>query len=257
MEDIFEQRAMKLTWNKVCNIISEEIEDILGLHIQCKINRVEDSFWSVTFIGYRLPLSKLCQIIHITQPTPEDWEDAMPDDGGVDVNGIGMALCEKLVARQLQLTWEHHLITEDNLWLVGVAKGTTSEIQQGLSSGDKMPVQFTDEQLVEVYRCIHETLDSGYPITAERKALLKDVCAQIQRRVPDLANRVMRSNEKELAAQRRPVFDGERPERIEIYWQDLTPAKQHEILQVFGENGNWDVFPIATIDVPTESETEL
>ena len=44
----------------------------------------------------------------------------MPDDGGVDVNGIGMALCEKLVARQLQLTWEHHLITEHSLWLVGV-----------------------------------------------------------------------------------------------------------------------------------------
>ena len=62
MEDIFEQRAMKLSWNKVCNIISEEIEDILGLHVQCKINLVEDSFWSVTFINYRLPLPKLCQL---------------------------------------------------------------------------------------------------------------------------------------------------------------------------------------------------
>ena len=257
MEEIIERCAVELGWDTVSSIVSKEIEDILGLHVQCKTNVVEHYFWSIEFVGYRLPLPKLCQLVQVTQPTPEDWEDAMPDDGGVDVNGIGMALCEKLVARQLQLTWEHHLITEDNLWLVGVAKGTTSEIQQGLSSGDKMPVQFTDEQLVEVYRCIHETLDSGYPITAERKALLKDVCAQIQRRVPDLANRVMRSNEKELAAQRRPVFDGERPERIEIYWQDLTRAKQSEILHVFGENGNWDVFPIATIDVPAADETEL
>ena len=90
-----------------------------------------------------------------------------------------------------------------------------------------------------------------------REALLKDVCTQIQREVPDLANRIMRSNEKELAAQHRPEFDGERPERIEIFWQDLIQAKQSEILQMLGENGNWDVFPIATIDVPTESEADL
>ena len=63
----------------------------------------------------------------------------------------------------------------------------------------------------------------------------------------------MRSNEKELAvAQRRSEFDEERPGSIEIYWQDLTPAKQSEILQAFGENGNYDVFPIATLDVPEE-----
>ena len=29
---------------------------------------------------------------------------------------------------------------------------------------------------------------------------------------------------------------------IEIYWQDLTPEKQAEILRVLGENGNYDVF---------------
>ena len=58
-------------------------------------------------------------------------------------------------------------------------------------------------------------------------------------------------------AQHHPEFDAERPKHIEIYWQDLTLSKQREILQVFGENGNWDVFPIATIDVPTEDETDL
>lgn len=38
--------------------------------------------------------------------------------------------------------------------------------------------------------------------------------------------------------------------QIEIYWQDLTKEKQEEILEVTGgDNGNWDVFPIATIDI--------
>ena len=114
--------------------------------------------------------------------------------------------------------------------------------------------QFTDEQLTELYRCIHETLDSGYPITREREDILRTVAERIEDSVDDLDERVMRSNEKELAAERRPEFDGERPGSIEIFWQDLTPAKQSEILQAFGENGNYDVFPIATLDMPEEED---
>ena len=80
----------------------------------------------MTFTNYRLPLPKLCQLVQATHPTQEDWEDAMPDDGGVDVNGIGMMLCEKLLTRHLKLTWEHHLITDDSLWLVGITKDIRS-----------------------------------------------------------------------------------------------------------------------------------
>ena len=116
--------------------------------------------------------------------------------------------------------------------------------------------QFTDEQLTELYRCIHETLESGYPITREREDILRTVAERIESSVVDLTDRVMRSNEKELAAAQHYLEpDGERPGSIEIYWQDLTPAKQSEILQAFGENGNYDVFPIATLNVPEEDET--
>ena len=67
----------------------------------------------------------------------------------------------------------------------------------------------------------------------------------------------LESENRLSAAQCHPELEVERPERIEIYWQDLTQAKQNEILQVFGENGNWDVFPIAAIDVPAEDEADL
>ena len=122
MKDISEKRAVELSWDKVCSIVSEEIREVLGLQIQCKVNVVESSFWDVTFIGCRLPLPKLCQLLQTTQATPEDWEDALPDEGGVDVGGIGIMLAEKLISRHLKLTWEHHLITEDSLWLVGVTE---------------------------------------------------------------------------------------------------------------------------------------
>lgn len=39
---------------------------------------------------------------------------------------------------------------------------------------------------------------------------------------------------------------------IEIYLDDLTKEKQEEILFAFGDNGNYDVFPISIIYVEEE-----
>ena len=58
--------------------------------------------------------------------------------------------------------------------------------------------QFTEEQLAELYRCIHETLDAEYGITPEREKLLRETAEQIERAVPDLEQRVELSNQKEL-----------------------------------------------------------
>ena len=124
MRKLSERIAVELRWSEVCDIVSEAIKEILGFHIQCETHVAKNSFWDVTFTGYRLSLSKLCQLLQATQATPEDWEDALPDEGGVDVNGIGMVLAEKLISRYLSLTWEHHLITLDSLWLVSVTKIT-------------------------------------------------------------------------------------------------------------------------------------
>ena len=57
---------------------------------------------------------------------------------------------------------------------------------------------FTPEQLAEVYRCIHETLESRYPITDERKKCLESAAEQIERGVPDLDEQVALSNQKEV-----------------------------------------------------------
>lgn len=36
---------------------------------------------------------------------------------------------------------------------------------------------------------------------------------------------------------------------FEIYFEDLTPDKQHELIEFLGgENGNYDVIPLATLE---------
>ena len=41
---------------------------------------------------------------------------------------------------------------------------------------------------------------------------------------------------------------------IEILFGDLTPEKQAEIIEAFGDNQNWDVCPIAVIEVECDEE---
>lgn len=57
---------------------------------------------------------------------------------------------------------------------------------------------FAPEQLAEIYRCIHETLGSSYPITDERQKCLESAIKQIQDTVPDLDERAAISNTEEL-----------------------------------------------------------
>jgi len=41
---------------------------------------------------------------------------------------------------------------------------------------------------------------------------------------------------------------------VEIYWDDLTEEKQREILEMFGDNQNFDQFPITVLMEPEEAE---
>ena len=39
---------------------------------------------------------------------------------------------------------------------------------------------------------------------------------------------------------------------IEIFWDDLKEEKQNEILEALGDNLNWDVIPLKTLEIEIE-----
>lgn len=43
---------------------------------------------------------------------------------------------------------------------------------------------------------------------------------------------------------------------IEIYLDDLKEDKRQEVLDALGDNGNYDIFPIATIEVDDKDVEE-
>ena len=43
---------------------------------------------------------------------------------------------------------------------------------------------------------------------------------------------------------------------IEFYWNDLVPEKQAEILNLLGDNMNWDVIPFCTMEIEEGADEE-
>ena len=97
------------------------------------------------------------------------------------------------------VTWEW-VQNRTSLWQGHYTDSYTAAKEDFATRSGLLPKErlFSDQQLAEVYRCIHETLDSEYPLTEERQKLLTQTAKQIQWAVPNLEELVQKSNEKEL-----------------------------------------------------------
>ena len=137
MKDFSEKQAVKLSWDEVCRIVSDEIEKILRIRVSCKASVLEMDFWALEFNDCRISLPNLCQLLQAAQAAPEDWEEAlMVERGTSSVRDIGMLLTQKLLGRHLKFTWEHALAIGDSLWLIGVNENTTQPEQNSENSID-------------------------------------------------------------------------------------------------------------------------
>ena len=133
MKDFSEKHALKLSWDEVCRIVSDEIEKIIGIRVSCKASVLEMDFWALEFNDCRISLPNLCQLLQAAQAGPEDWEDAlMVERGTSSVRDIGMFLTQKLISRHLKLAWEHALAIGDSLWLIGVTEDETKPEQNSV-----------------------------------------------------------------------------------------------------------------------------
>lgn len=131
-----EKRALKLGWDEVTQIVADEIENIIGIRATCKARPIQWDYWDFSFEDFRVPINKFYQLLQSTGASLEAWEDALPDEGMVDVGNTGMELAELLLGRHLHIAWEGRLITDDSLWLVGL---TDSEVL--LATGGREPVK--------------------------------------------------------------------------------------------------------------------
>ena len=124
-----EVKALKLSWDKVANLLQQEIERILNRKISCRARADDENFWCVGFANERIPLSELYRILESVNASKEERIDSLPDENDyvVDVNCLGMSVSELLLRRSLGYQWETIHIEDDALWVLGEKDGDYDE----------------------------------------------------------------------------------------------------------------------------------
>ena len=116
--------ALKLSWNEVRSLISDELLSILNKEIVCNAKADDFRFWSVEFCDYKMPISEIGIICKAINATDETTEEAMPweEDMVGYVRDFGLAVSSMLLSKKIGYKWEDFLATDDCLWLIGCEK---------------------------------------------------------------------------------------------------------------------------------------
>ena len=86
-------------------------------------------------------------------------------------------------------------------------------------------------------------------MTDEQRNIIRSVQETIRDKYPNILDLIREHDniyaEAMFSAPKDPELEEET--EIDIMWDDLKPATQKRILNMLGENGNYDIYPIATI----------
>ena len=121
--------AVKLSWDKVSECISEEVSKILGRRIVCDSRWNDYCYWATMIAGKRIPIEELYKILDALDANDYQRADSMPESVELThtVGEIGMDASELLLERHFGYKWETTHIDEDNLWLLGEKDGDSNE----------------------------------------------------------------------------------------------------------------------------------
>lgn len=111
-----------------------------------------------------------------------------------DFNGVVLAAHDSGFGVQF-VTWNWDQDRKGVHWGHYYGRNYEGAKQDFAIRSDLMPELqvFSPEQMTEIYRCIHQTLESDYPITENRRKLQESAANQIEQSVYDLENRVNQS----------------------------------------------------------------
>lgn len=116
-----------------------------------------------------------------------------------DFNGIVLAAHDSGFGVQF-VTWNWDQDRKGVYWGHYYGRNYEGAKQDFATRSGLMPEYrvLSPEQMTEVYRSIHETLENDYPITENRRKLLESAASQIEQSVYDLKDRVNQSNLEEM-----------------------------------------------------------
>ena len=117
-----EYMALKFTWAEVSGILEQAVERMLGQPLLCEARAEDDLYWVLCFNGSRLTRKEIDTLCDYVDADGDMRIESEPPEQADTANSIGMRLALALLKKQLKVKAEAQLITEYDLWLIGVEK---------------------------------------------------------------------------------------------------------------------------------------
>lgn len=133
MNGIQECKTLKMSWAEASRLIGKRLDEILGHPIDCATSPDAYDYWSIGFLGYRMPLSELHFLLETMHLDDSEALDSLPDcSERVDsVDCFGMALSQALLKSALGVQWEKESWNDEYLWLTTAPVPTQRDFRIG------------------------------------------------------------------------------------------------------------------------------
>ncbi len=115
------EKALRISFNKVAQIISNELVKILNRKVDCIVQADEIDYWAVRFTNERIPISEIYKILEMLPETEKQHElQALNElENKNSVSDLGMPMSEVLLKKFLGYSYETVFTDDTSIWLLG------------------------------------------------------------------------------------------------------------------------------------------
>ena len=124
-------KAIRISWDSLSRIVSEEISKILGREICCKASMNDVEYWAIVIQDERIPLSELFKILETVKANEAERQDSLPESAMTQfsVRDIGMEAANLILAGRLGYRWKAQYMDDYGMWILGEKDGENNEAE--------------------------------------------------------------------------------------------------------------------------------
>ncbi len=113
-------KAVRLPWVVAANYIIDEINEILGYPISCRIAVDSYDYWGIAFNSYRMPTPELLKLLGALGIDGKTCRNELPNDeeGAKDTGDLSLDVAEILLKRAVPFEYDKYFFDEEDVWLL-------------------------------------------------------------------------------------------------------------------------------------------
>lgn len=115
------EKALRISFDKVAQIVSDELAKILNRKVDCIAQADDIDYWAVKFKNERVPISEIYKVLNLLSEDEKQHElQAFNElENKESIGDLGMLMSEALLKQFLGYSYETVFTDNTSIWLLG------------------------------------------------------------------------------------------------------------------------------------------